>query len=178
MVPGYTGYIPKALHNFGNRYAESCHYAVSAFKNDQRKYDNKVAEMSSINHIQSSSVTGPLTPIANKAKVYLPMFTKQHSISPYYMPNGHPLKYFISGYTGFVPKQQKYIGQGYPIITRHALQDHAHSVQQLDQSLAAPVIIDRPLRPIKPTPLLYKKGQGLLPRYTGHVQGESCVTDC
>lgn len=65
----------------------------------------------------------PLYPVNSKAKPYLSSFAKQHTtMSPYNMPDDHPHKYYMSGYTGFVPKARKYLGQGYPVITRSALQ--------------------------------------------------------
>ena len=172
MVPGYTGYVPKALNHFGNRYAESCHFAITKFKYSQDEYHKKMEEMKKCNHLQSSTVPStPLKPIATKPKAYLPMIAKHHSISPFHMPDGHPQKYLMSGYTGFVPKKQKYIGQGYPIITHHALKEHSQDCKRLEDSLKAPVALDRPVKVVKQVPLLYKKGQGLLPRYTGHIPG-------
>ena len=32
MVPGYTGFIPKAQHYFGKRYAEGCLNSISDFQ--------------------------------------------------------------------------------------------------------------------------------------------------
>ena len=175
MVPGYTGYIPKGLNHFGKRYAETCHYAVTGFKKDQQQYKNKMEEIRG-GRIKSSSVPvsvqTPLKPIAPKPKAYLPMYAKQHSISPFYMPDGHPQKYFMSGYTGFIPKTQKYIGQGYPIITRNALREHAQECERLEVSFKTPVILERTPQPTSSTSILYKKGRGLMPHYTGHIQGQ------
>ncbi len=67
--------------------------------------------------------TTPLYPAHPKAKPFLSSFAKQHTaMSPYNLPDDHPQKYYKSGYTGFVPKARKYLGQGYPVITRIALQ--------------------------------------------------------
>ena len=175
MVPGYTGYIPKALNHFGSRYAESCHYAISAFKTDQDTYRKKMEGTRRHGHIQSSSAPAtPLKPIAQEAKPYLPLYSKQKysTISPFNMPDGHPQKYFMSGYTGFIPKQQKYMGEGYPIITTKALQEHALECEKLEELMKAPVVLDHPPPVVKQAPLLFKKGQGLLPRYTGHIPGK------
>ena len=172
MVPGYTGYIPKALGCYGNRYAESCHFAISNFKSDQSKHENKREDMRTHRHVQfSTAPPTPLRPVAPKADAYLPQLTRRHTVSPLSLPEGHPGRHFISGYTGFVPKHQHYIGQGYPIITRQALEEHSGDCRRLEESLNAPVVLHRPSKWVKPTPILYKKGQGLLPRYTGHITG-------
>ncbi len=123
----YTGYIPKNLHNFGCRYAESCHSAFSTFEQDQQKHRTIADEMKSFRTNSSSNPepqnNTPLYPVNSKAKPYLSSFAKQHTtMSPYNMPDDHPHKYYMSGYTGFVPKARKYLGQGYPVITRSALQ--------------------------------------------------------
>lgn len=127
----------------------------------------------------SSGRLPPLKPVAPTAAPYMPVYTKHYTVSPSEIPHGEPDKYFISGYTGFVPRQQKYIGQGYPIITHRALTEHGNECKRLQQVLSAPVTLNRPSVPVKPVPLLYKKGQGLLPRYTGHIpgtHGTSCKT--
>ena len=118
------------------------------------------------------SLDTPLKPIAVRPKPYLPAYTKQHSISPYYMPNGHPDKYFMSGYTGFIPKTQKYIGQSYPIVTGNALQDHFKECEKREASLQAPVVLDQPLLTPCPTSILYSSGSGFIPNYTGHIPGK------
>ena len=166
MVPGYTGYIPKGLNHFGSRYAESCHNAISAFKEDKKQYKIGLDK-----GLSSSRLNTPLKPISSRPKPYLPMYNKQHSISPFFMPSGHPQKYFMSGYTGFIPKVQQYLGQGYPIITRHALQEHAQESEKLEASKYAPVILERQPQCNPPLSVLYTKGQGLMPHYTGHIPG-------
>lgn len=115
--------------------------------------------------------TLPLQPIAPKPKPYLPAYAKQHSISPYYMPDDHPQKYYMSGYTGFVPKARKYLGQSYPIITRHALQEHCAEEKRLAATWNAPVKVFRPQELTKSSIVIYPNDTGLVPHYTGHIPG-------
>ena len=172
------GYIPKSLHNFGCRYAESCHYAFSTFEQDQLKHKALVEEMRTLR--TNSSAPGsslaqnptPLQPVNIKAKPYLPSYAKQHSISPYYMPDDHPQKYYMSGYTGFVPKARKYLGQSYPIITRKALQEHAAEEKRLAKSWNEPIRVLRSEQKAKTSTGLYTSDTGLVPHYTGHIPGE------
>ena len=186
MVPGYTGYIPKGLHHFGCRYAEICHYAISSFESDQQKNDNKNKELQALRGYQSdpgsresftlAQNSTPLRPINSKAKPYLPAYAKQHSISPFYMPDDHPQKYHMSGYTGFVPKARKYLGQSYPTITRYALQEQAGEGKRLDRTANEPVKVFRPVEKVRTTVGIYPKDTGLVPHFTGHIPGTCIVT--
>ena len=171
------GYIPKGLHHFGCRYAETCHYAISGFEQDQHKHQALVEEMRSVRTHKGSpgsslaQNTTPLVPINIKAKPYLPGYAKQHSISPYYMPDDHPQKYYMSGYTGFVPKARKYLGQSYPIITRSALQEHAAEEKRLSKSWNQPIRVFRSEQKETTSTGIYPKDTGLVPHYTGHIPG-------
>ncbi|KAJ3044146.1 hypothetical protein HK097_001580 [Rhizophlyctis rosea] len=44
-------------------------------------------------------------------------------VSPYHLPEGHPEKTFISGYTGFVPRHRNYFGEPYQDSVREALDE-------------------------------------------------------
>ncbi len=177
-----TGYIPKSLHNFGCRYAESCHSAISSFEQDQHRHQGKINEMRTMAKFQSdpsaepgstlAQNTTPLQPIAPRPKPYLPSYGKQHSISPFYMPDDHPQKYYMSGYTGFVPKARKYLGQSYPIITRKALQENSAVEKRLAASLTEPVKVFRPQQQVKSSIGIYPTDTGLVPHYTGHIPGQ------
>ena len=84
---------------------------------------------------------------------------------------------FMSGYTGFVPKARKYLGQGYPIISQQALSEHFSEKDRLDRLKSAPVETGRVTGTLaradtahpKAGSLLYPKSSGLVPRYTGHI---------
>ena len=120
--------------------------------------------------------TTPLPPISSKPKPYLPSYAKQHSISPFYMPDDHPQKYYMAGYTGFVPKARKYFGRGYPNITRQALQEHSSEDKRMEQSQLEPVRVFRPQEQTKSSIGIYPRDTGLVPHYTGHIPGQSSVS--
>lgn len=115
------------------------------------------------------SINTPLRPIRSKAEPYYS--TPQQVNSPHYAPDSAPSRYQISGYMGFVPKTQRYLGQGYPIITSKALQEHEMEGRRLARTCLEPVTIVRP--PEKPmrTLELYPREMGLIPRYMGHIPG-------
>ena len=116
--------------------------------------------------------TTPLKPVSDTPIFYLPPYAKQHSISPFYMPDDHPQKHFMSGYTGFVPKARKYLGQSYPTITRSALQDFAGEEKKMRATWGAPVRVFRPEEKTKSLATVYRPNCGLMPHYTGHIPGK------
>ena len=174
--------MPKVWQYFGTRYAESCHNAFSSFEGDQRRHRDKMEDLRALTHYQgvsdrdnsggTSSLTTPLRPLRPKAKTYYPS-SIDHSAttSPHYLPANHPGKYYISGFMGFVPKAQRFIGQGYPIITSHALNQHASETARLSESALEPVDVhSAPEKPASSVEI-YPKASGMIPRYTGHIPG-------
>ena len=87
------------------------------------------------------------------------------------MPDDHPQKYHMSGYTGFVPKARKYLGQSYPTITRYALQEQAAEGKRLDKTCNEPIKVFRPVEKVKTVVGIYPKDTGLVPHFTGHIPG-------
>ena len=169
------------MHHYGCRYAETCHYAVSSFEEDQARHKSSLRELRTLSRSQEDPATRerstraqnttPLKPVSATPIFYLPPYAKQHSISPFYMPDDHPQKHFMSGYTGFVPKAQKYLGESYPIITRRALQDLAGEEKRMRETTDAPVSVFRPEVKAKALATVYPRDSGLMPHYTGHIPG-------
>ena len=162
---------------------------MTAFEEDQRAHRSKMEELHShtmpTNQLQaemggdsqqqnstSSSLATPLRPIRAKAKPFYSTPSNKITMSPYSVPQeGQPKEYHISGYMGFVPKAQRYIGQGYPIVTSQALQDHALETKMDTRSKTLPVVVHRPVEKTPKTVELYPKHCGLVPRYSGYVPG-------
>lgn len=202
MIPGYTGsmyivqivhfiaflltgFIPKGQNYFGCRYAESSRYAINSFENDQRRCQSKMDELQTLSQQQeddsqrkdftTAQNTTPLMPIAEKAKPFLPAYSKKHSTSPFALPYGHRDKYFMSGYMGFVPRLEKYFAQGYPINTKRALVEFAKDGMRLQESQEKPFTLEQPPAGDRTAPVdqskIYPKSTGLIPHYTGHIPG-------
>lgn len=165
MVPGYTGFIPKSQHYFGKRYAEGCINSVSDFQDDQNAHSQK----------QRSLDAQHLPPMKQTAKDMAPYLSPSSQVvywkSPYQMENNERLKYFMSGYTGFVPRTRPIIGMGYPVQTHVGLNTftdttRAHdALRGTDVDLAKPEVVTVHTRP------LYPRAAGMIPNYTGHVPG-------
>lgn len=185
MVPGYAGFIPKGQHYFATRYAETCHNALTSFEQEQHKHRTKMEELRNLSNYRgqtdaqspqnsaTSNITTPLRPLRAKAKPY---YSSQPLtlVSPYCVPpDDQPTgRYHMSGYMGFVPKAQRFIAQGYPIITNQALREHALETEKQVLSKSQPVTVHRPpQKPIKSVEI-YPKHRGLVPRYCGYVPGQ------
>ncbi|KXJ09194.1 protein FAM166B [Exaiptasia diaphana] len=189
MVPGYTGYIPKSEHYFGNSYAETSRSAIASFQKDQVGHHKKTTDLRTIADLQQGKQVLPglmseSTRVASKYKVplkpigvpqqYYSKKAMQHSLSPFALSNGDPKKFLMSGYTGFVPLYRGCMGLGFPALTNKALCEFTDETTRLKSIENQPVVVRRPkVKPVKISTIYeMKPGTGLVPHYTGHVPGE------
>lgn len=115
----------------------------------------------------------PLKKIRPHPAVYWSRKSPQHSLSPLTMGNDNPKKYFMSGYTGFVPRARGLIGCGYPTITNKGLCDFTDECARLKEVQSKPVKVHRQIAKKWESKPLYLKDIGMVPHYTGHVPGKS-----
>ncbi|CAM9490612.1 unnamed protein product [Lampetra planeri] len=190
MVPGYTGFIPRAECFFSHTYADTCRDALRLFEKEQRMPSR------------------PLTCLAKEVPLYRSSPALRVLNSPYNMDSDDPYKWFMSGYTGYVPRERFLIGAGYPVTTNRALREFS---SKLDRTSAWRGGTMAPLSPWKPDLLdgmrphthhegkavatltalpghlpdivqhkgaqppsrnvIYAPDMGLIPNYTGYVPG-------
>ncbi|XP_006626744.2 ciliary microtubule inner protein 2B [Lepisosteus oculatus] len=178
MIPGYTGFVPKSQNYFSRTYAETCREALSEFDREQRLRFEKAAapdftpkHSSSLPERKLPRYNTALAPISKEASPYLSPEAWHPHGSPYFMDNENPHKYFISGFTGYVPKARFLMGTGYPITTNKALIQFNQEINKSD-----PGTFPLPGEPrvgysLPPISTIYPSNLGLLPSYTGHVPG-------
>ncbi|XP_042364663.1 protein FAM166B [Plectropomus leopardus] len=172
VIPGYTGFIPKSQNYFSFSYSETCRKAMTEFYQDrcvkiQRQSTDLPAVVNYTNQ-QSEKPRPPLTAISNKVFSYRPLKTFTPAGNPYFMDDNNPNKYFISGFTGHVPKSRFLIGKGFPITTNQAL------IQFGKQRRTDPAFRGNPGRKdstIIPMPTIYPSDRGVVPSFTGHIPG-------
>ena len=70
--------------------------------------------------------------------------------SPYYMDNDDPRKFFMSGYTGFVPLTQSVIGNVFPLTCNKGLRKFANLQCNGKQNFCKPVIVNTSKRDFEP----------------------------
>ncbi|KAK6195318.1 hypothetical protein SNE40_000775 [Patella caerulea] len=98
--------------------------------------------------------------------------TAELPVSPYMLPNENPMKNFMSGYTGFVPRSRGIIGMSYPIITHEALNTFTDEISRSKQQSEQPVRLSREKKRIIDLKNIYPEESGLVPHYTGHIPGQ------
>ncbi|XP_067289077.1 ciliary microtubule inner protein 2B isoform X2 [Pseudorasbora parva] len=174
MIPGYTGFVPLRQNYFCKTYAETCRDALSEFSQEQKKRrrtasaDLSFAVNNNIPDFKPRRLSSPLKAISKDAALYEAPDPWKPQGSPYLMEDSSPHKYFISGFTGYVPKARFLFGTGYPIITNKALIQFGKKMkanqtsfdQQEGSSNSLPLI-----------PKIYPSKTGILPCYTGHIPG-------
>ncbi|XP_064357050.1 ciliary microtubule inner protein 2B-like [Dromaius novaehollandiae] len=150
VIPGYTGFIPRAQHFFAKTYSEICKEARSDFAEQRLRAASKV---------QACLKTQLLPQDPTQES------DPQHS--PYSMEDDDPQKYFISGFTGFVPRARFLIGTGYPITTNRALLEFSQMVLKRGDRTET----KKGSTILPPLGKTYPVETGLLPHYAGYVPG-------
>lgn len=185
MLPGYTGYIPKRQHYFAKRYADVCRSAISHHEIEQHKRVDKQMQLKSIFAMQN----GELQPLTSSEKAALrqreitplqpvpsPPPRKFRStnefkpnISPYSLDNNSDMKWFKTGFTGFVPRTRDLIALDYKRQCNAGLKRFSDHQKQTRNREAAPVVTDSPKLSFQNT--IYPVDKGMLPKYTGYIPG-------
>ncbi|XP_039615085.1 protein FAM166B isoform X1 [Polypterus senegalus] len=174
LIPGYTGFVPKSQNHFSKTYAETCRDALMEFEKDRhwRNEKNSAIRKASQQSLQQlDQHNSSLVSIQKNVHPYRSLKEWYAQRSPYFMDDEDPNKYFVSGYTGYVPRARFLIGSGYPATTNHALILLNKQIQQgeLEESgHQSNLKVDQSFPCIS---CIYPNNLGLLPNYTGHVPG-------
>ncbi|XP_077674205.1 ciliary microtubule inner protein 2B [Eretmochelys imbricata] len=168
VIPGYTGFIPRAQNLFAKTYSEICKEARSDFARQQLRAAGQEQELQKAGRLLQGTKGKLLTakyrtPGPAAAPYGLP-FAFQPQGSPYSMEDNNPHKCFISGFTGFVPRARFLIGAGYPLTTHRALVEFGQNRGSRPEAGKGSTVLP---------PLLksYPTDMGLLPHYAGYVPG-------
>ncbi|XP_063813801.1 ciliary microtubule inner protein 2B [Pseudophryne corroboree] len=186
MIPGYTGFIPRAQKFYAKTYAETTRDALSDFQREQLLQESQRQEQMLLNKLQtgqkvphteqekmliSAKYRTPLPVLSNKPVSYISPSAYQIQLSPYYMEDQNPHKYFISGYTGYVPRSRFLFGTGYPITTNRAMVEFGHKTLRKSSGVGEQQDPRGESKPLSDQSHIYLEELGLLPRYTGYVPG-------
>uniref|UniRef100_A0A8C8S0J7 Ciliary microtubule inner protein 2B n=1 Tax=Pelusios castaneus TaxID=367368 RepID=A0A8C8S0J7_9SAUR len=174
VIPGYTGFIPRAQNLFAKTYTEICREARSDFARRQLRATRREQELHPAgDQPQDTQQAGRLLtasyrtlhPAAAAPNVSPNAFQLQDS--PYSMEENNPHKCFISGFTGFVPRARFLIGAGYPLTTHRALVEFS----QMGHPRGSEPEAGKGSTVLPPLLKTYRTDRGLLPHYAGYVPG-------
>ncbi|KAM3936902.1 ciliary microtubule inner protein 2B [Leptodactylus fuscus] len=186
MIPGYTGFIPRSQKFFAKTYAETTRDALTDFQKDQNQQQNQLKEQLLASKLQSGQqaprtehekqlITAkyrtPLPELSKQAAPYVSPNAYEIQVSPYYMEDQDPNKYFISGYTGYVPRSRFLIGTGYPVTTNRAITEFGHMTLNKGYKIGDYQEPREGNIHLSDQSHIYLESLGLLPRYTGYVPG-------
>ncbi|KAG9263318.1 protein FAM166B [Astyanax mexicanus] len=172
-IPGYTGFVPRSQNYFSRTYTEVCRDALYEFESDIKRRiqltssDHLPAVNYSLPDFRPPKLNTPLTAISKDPAPFRPANPWKPLGSPYFMPDSSPYKYFISGFTGYVPKSRFLIGTGYPITTNQALIQFGKQMKAGNSAIALKED-DSNLPSIN---TIYPRHHGIIPSFTGHVPG-------
>lgn len=88
---------------------------------------------------------------------------EQKLASPYSMDDTDPRKFFMSGFTGYVPRARFLFGSSFPVLTNQALQEFGQTCSRGGAQ--------KDPKPLSPLPRPNSQNLGLIPHYGGYVPG-------
>ncbi|KGL82151.1 Protein FAM166B, partial [Tinamus guttatus] len=160
VIPGYTGFIPRSQHFFAKTFSGDYKEARSDFAKQRLRAAGTEKAWLKTQPLPQDPAQEPSAP-----RAWLHGFQPQRS--PYSMEDDDPQKYFMSGFTGFVPRARFLIGKSYPITTNRALLEFSHmALKKGGRSETKEG--NTTLPPLGKT---YPVETGLLPSYAGYVPG-------
>nr|XP_060640381.1 ciliary microtubule inner protein 2B [Anolis sagrei ordinatus] len=195
FVPGYTGFIPRAQNHFAKTYSRVCKEARNEFARQVAKQVGIKAAWQRMEPEREGGRGGggspqengklesqplltraktPLNALGKAATPYVSRCAFQPQGSPYSLEDSNPQKYFMSGFTGFVPRAQFLIGASYPVITHRALLEFdrmLHKPRPLGSSGSSSQEGKSRGQALPPLAIVFPKDGSLLPHYKGYVPG-------
>ncbi|XP_038966935.1 ciliary microtubule inner protein 2B isoform X4 [Rattus norvegicus] len=155
VVPGYTGFIPQARFIFAKNCNQVWAEAMSDFT--QRRGAQESPELQEAKG--EEEVERDQGPEAEEPQL-------KHELaqtSPYSMDDTDPQKFFMSGFTGYVPRARFLFGSSFPVLTNQALQEFGQ--------MCSGGRVQKDPKPLSPLPRPNFQNLGLLPHYGGYVPG-------
>ncbi|XP_029941489.1 ciliary microtubule inner protein 2B [Salarias fasciatus] len=169
VIPGYTGFIPKSRNFFGCNYYETFRKAqCESYQEQQERRRRRASSLPGVGGFNSQQVERPKPPlvsISDDVFTYKPLKSFAPLGKPYAMEDENPHKYFISGFTGHVPKARFLIGKGYPVTTNEAL----IRFRKQQSYLTDPDWRNRPSSSSMPS--IHPSNRSLAPSFTGLSSG-------
>lgn len=160
MIPGYTGFVPQAQFIF----AKNCSQVwAEALNNFTQWHGGRGTQEPRKKGKAEAAVEKGQEPKAEPELEAAEEAELGQEVSPYSMDVNDPHKFFMSGFTGYVPRARFLFGSSFPVLTKQALREFEQMHSQ-----------DRPHKDPEHLPQLYRNyppNLGLIPHYGGYVPG-------
>ncbi|XP_057354802.1 protein FAM166B isoform X1 [Manis pentadactyla] len=160
MIPGYTGFVPQAQFIF----AKNCSQVWAEALNDITQAHEGQGSQELPKEAKEEKDTEKDQEPNPGAEKEPELEQEAEQASPYSMDDKDPRKFFMSGFTGYVPCARFLFGSTFPELTNQALKEFGQMY-----SRGRPQKDPKHLPPLSRT---YPPNLGLLPNYRGYVPGE------
>nr|KAF6433354.1 family with sequence similarity 166 member B [Molossus molossus] len=162
MIPGYTGFVPQAQFIFAKNCSQVWTEALNNFTQwHGEQGSQKLPKEVKGEDLEKDHQEPKPEPELEAEEPELGQEVGQ--ASPYSMDDRDPHKFFMSGFTGYVPRARFLFGSSFPVLTNRALQEFG---QMYSQGKA-----QKGLDHLPPLSRTYPQNLGLLPNYGGYVPG-------
>ncbi|XP_072906307.1 ciliary microtubule inner protein 2A-like [Hemitrygon akajei] len=170
LIPGYTGYIPQRLFNFGGTYYRETLESGLDLRKRQMEYTQKLKEPVFFTHVDgrrklvTANENRPLKPVAAKVDpvTWAHLYKNKHLFAT---QPPELQRRAISGYTGFIPSLSNEFAHSYRQQVKNAM-DRFQRKQYFVRNMLRGYREDDP----QPNSIIYIN-KPMIPNYGGHVPG-------
>ncbi|KAF4025469.1 hypothetical protein G4228_017483 [Cervus hanglu yarkandensis] len=163
MVPGYTGFVPQAQFIFAKNCSQVWAEALNGFTQCSGGQGSQELPEEAKGEKDVEKDHEPKPEAEPEAEKEPELGQEAEQASPYSMDDSDPRKFFMSGFTGYVPRARFLFGSSFPVLSNQALLEFGE--------MKSP---GRSRKDPKHLPALsrtYPQHLGLLPKYGGYVPG-------
>ncbi|XP_069790934.1 ciliary microtubule inner protein 2A-like isoform X2 [Narcine bancroftii] len=170
LIPGYTGYIPQKLFNYGGNYYKETLKSGLDLQKHQMEYMQKMKEPVLISYMDgrrklvTANENRPLKPVAANVdpETWTHLYKDKHLLAT--QPSDLQRR-AISGYAGFIPRTSSEFAHPYQEQVKNAMDKF-----QRKQSLVRNKIRGYHEDDFRPNSKIYLN-KPLVPNYAGHLPG-------
>uniref|UniRef100_A0A452ESQ3 Ciliary microtubule inner protein 2B n=1 Tax=Capra hircus TaxID=9925 RepID=A0A452ESQ3_CAPHI len=159
MVPGYTGFVPQAQFIFAKNCSQVWAEALNGFTQWSGGQGSQELPKEAKGEKDVEKDQEP-KPGAEKEPE---LGQEAEQASPYSMDDRDPGKFFMSGFTGYVPRARFLFGSSFPVLSNQALQEFG--------KMKSPGRSQKDPKHLPALSRTYPQRLGLLPKYGGYVPG-------
>ncbi|XP_060265249.1 ciliary microtubule inner protein 2B isoform X5 [Ovis aries] len=163
MVPGYTGFVPQAQFIFAKNCSQVWAEALNGFTqwSGGQGSQELPEEAKGEKDVEKDQEPKPGAELEAEKEPELGQEAEQ--ASPYSMDDRDPRKFFMSGFTGYVPRARFLFGSSFPVLSNQALQEFG--------KMKSPGRSQKDPKHLPALSRTYPQRLGLLPKYGGYVPG-------